>query len=125
MNLSQLLQSLSASERDFIAGLDYGADVEAHRAALDTVIEHAGDVDFGAQGYWYPYEVIELGKNWLQKGHEREFAACMGIVLRNIQTGRARSNDLDYIVTHHYDSIQQLPAELRQLIDSLDRGNYE
>jgi hypothetical protein len=122
MNLSQLLQSLSGSERDFIAGLDYGADREAHRKALDTVIKHAGDVDFGAEGYWYPYEVIELGKNWLQEGHEREFAACMGIVLRNIQTGRDRSNDLDYIVTQHYDSIQQLPVELRELIDSLIEG---
>jgi hypothetical protein len=122
MNLSQLLQSLSASERDFIAALDYGADREAHRAALDTAIEHAGDVDFDAQGYWYPYEVIELGKNWLQEGHEREFAACIGIVLRNIQAGRDRSNDLDYILTQHYDSIQQLPTELRELIDSLIEG---
>ncbi|MEI8289305.1 MAG: hypothetical protein WCH99_07515 [Verrucomicrobiota bacterium] len=119
MNLSQLLNSLSDSERDFIAGLDYGAEREAHRKALDTVIEHAGDVDFNAEGYWFPYEVIELGKNWLQEGHEREFAACMGIVLRNIQAGRDRSNDLDYTLTQHYDSIQQLPADLRELIDSL------
>lgn len=122
MKFSQLLQSLSASERDFIAALDYGADREAHRAALDTVIEHVGDVDFDVQGYWYPYEVIELGKNWLQEGHEREFAACMGIVLHNIQAGRDRSNDLEYILTQHYDSIQQLPAELRELIDSLIEG---
>lgn len=122
MNLSQLLQSMSASERDFIAALDYGVDREVHRAALDTVIEHAGDVDFDAQGYWNPYEVIELGKNWLQEGHEREFAACMGIVLRNIQTGRDRANDLDYILTQHYDSIQQLPPKLRELIDSLIEG---
>jgi|ERR1035441_5490354 hypothetical protein len=119
MNLSQLLQSLSDSERDFIAGPDYGADRETHRKALDTVIKHVGDVDFDAEGYWFPYEVIELGKNWLQEGHEREFAACMGMVLRNIETGRDRSNDLDYILTQHYDSIQQLPAELRELIDSL------
>src|SRR5205809_5746946 len=116
MNLSQLLKSLSDYERDFIAGLDYGADRETHRRALDTVIIHAGDVDFDAEGYWFPYEVIELGKNRLEQGHEREFAACMAIVLRNIETGRDRSNDLDYIVTQHYDSIQQLPAELRELI---------
>ena len=119
MNLAQLLQSLSDSERDFIAGLDYGADREAHRKALDRVIKHAGDMEFDAEGYWLPYEVIELGKNWLQQGHEREFAACMGIALRNIETGRDRSNDLHYILTQHYDSIQQLPAELRGLIDSL------
>jgi len=119
MNLSQLLQSLSDCERDFIAGLDNGADREAHRTALDTLIEHAGDVDFDAQGYWYPYEVIELGKNWLQEAHEREFAACMGIVLRNIETGRDRSNDLEHILTQYYDSIRQLPDVLREVLDSM------
>jgi hypothetical protein len=119
MNLSQLLHSLSDSERDFIAGLDYGAEKEAHRKALDSVIEHAGDVDFDAQGYWYPYEVIELGKNWLQEGHAREFAACMGIVLRNIETGRDRTNDLEDILTQHYDSIRQLPTGLREMLDAL------
>lgn len=119
MNLPDLLQSLSDSERDFIAGLDYGADREAHRAALDTVMEHAGNVDFDAQGYWYPYEVIELGKNWLQDGHDREYAACMGIVLRNMETGRDRSNDLEYILTQHYDSIQRLPDGLRETLDAL------
>jgi hypothetical protein len=122
MNLSQLLQSLSDSERDFIAGLDYGADRQTHRKALDTVIAHLGDVNFDVEAYWFPYEVVELGKNWLQQGHEREFAACMGIVLRNIETGRDRSNDLDYILTQHYDSVQQLPAELREMIDSLIEG---
>jgi hypothetical protein len=111
MNLSQLLHSLSESERDFIAGLDYGADREIHRAGLDEVIHRDGDLDFDKQGYWHPYEVIE--------GHEREFAACMGIVLRNIETGRDRSNDLDNIVTQQYDSVQKLPAELKKLIDSL------
>ena len=67
MTLAHLLRSLSDPERDFIAGLDYGADRAMHRAALDTVIEHDGEVDFDTQGYWYPYEVIELGKNWFQE----------------------------------------------------------
>jgi hypothetical protein len=122
MNLSQLLHSLSDSERDFIAGLDYGADREAHRRALDTLIEHAGEMDFKAQGYWFPYEVIELGKNGLQQGHEREFAACLGIVLRNIETGRDLSNDLECILTQQYESVQNLPSELRALMDSLIEG---
>jgi hypothetical protein len=122
MNLCQLLHSLSDSERDFIAGLDYGADREAHRRALDTVIEQAGEVDFEAQGSWFPYEVIELGKNGLQQGHEREFAACLGIVLRNIETGRDLSNDLEYILTQQYESVQKLPPELRALMDSLIEG---
>jgi hypothetical protein len=122
MNLSQLLHSLSASERDFIAGLDYGADREIHRAGLDAVIQRDGDLDFEQQGNWYPYEVIELGKNWLQQGHEREYAACMGIVLRNIETGKDRSNEMEDILTQHYDSIEHLPDELRRLIDSLIEG---
>jgi hypothetical protein len=119
MTLSQLLQSLSAAERDFIAGLDYGADRALHRAALDTVIANDGEVDFDTEGVWYPYEVIELGKNWLQEGHEREYAACMGIVLRNIETGRDRCNDLDGIIADHYGSIQTLPDDFREIIDSM------
>jgi hypothetical protein len=89
---------------------------------LDTVIEHAGEMDFKAQGYWFPYEVIELGKNGLQQGHEREFAACLGIVLRNIETGRDLHNDLDHILTQQSESVQQLPSELRALMDSLIEG---
>jgi hypothetical protein len=118
MNLSELLNSLSEFERDFIAGLDYGADREIHRAELDAVIHRGGDLDFDKQGNWYPYEVIELGKNWLQQGHEREYAACMGIVLRNIETSADRSNDVEYILTQHYDSVRALPSELREMIDS-------
>ena len=95
MNLSQLLQSLSDVERDFIANLDYGADSGKHRAALDAVIERRGDVDFETKGVWYPYEVIELGKNCLKEGHEREYAACMGIVLKNIEAGRDRLNSIE------------------------------
>ena len=124
MTLSQLLRSLSGSERDFIAALDHGADREVHRAALDTVIERDGDVDFDAQGVWYPYEVIELGKNWLQEGHEREYAACMGIVLRNIEAGRDRCNDLEDILEQHYSSIQSLPDVLREIIDQIDSPNF-
>jgi len=118
MTLSQLLHSLSDGERDFIASLDYGADRGKHRAALDAVIERQGEVDFDAQGFWYPYEVIELGKNWLQEGHEREYAACMGIVLRNIEAGRDRSNDVEDILAQHYDPVRALPHELREMIDS-------
>jgi len=81
------------------------------------VIERQGEVDFDTQGFWYPYEVIELGKNWLQEGHEREYAACMGIVLRNIEAGRDRSNDLEDILAQHYDSIRALPHDLHEMID--------
>ena len=87
MTLAELLESLMGHERDFIAGLNFGYDADQHREALDEVIAKGGDVDFDSKGYWYPYEVIELGKNWLQSGHAREYAACLGIVLRNIERG--------------------------------------
>src|SRR5436190_23383281 len=119
MTLAQLLHSLSDAERDFIASLDYGTDCARHRAALDTVIQHDGEVDFDSQGFWYPYEVIELGKNWLHEGHEREYAACMGIVLRNIQAARDRCNDVEDIIEQHYDSIRRLPNGLREIMDSM------
>jgi hypothetical protein len=118
MILSQLLRSLSDAERDFIASLDYGVDRSMHRAALDAVIEHHGEVDFDKQS-WYPYEVIELGKHWLQEGHEREYAACMVIVLWNIETGRDPFNDLEGILAQQYDSIQALPNDLREIVDLL------
>jgi len=119
MTLSQLLQSLTGAERDFIASLNYGMDAEQHRSALDAVIATNGLIDFRSQGYWYPYEVIELGKNWLQDGHEREYAACLGIVLRNIECGADISNDLDWIVETQADSISKLPDELKLMVTDL------
>ncbi len=119
MTLPSLLQSLTNVEREFIAGLDYGNDAEQHRCALDKVIASSGIVDFASQGYWYPYEVIELGKNWLQEGHEREYAACLGIVLKNIETGHDQSNDLEWIIENQADSISRLPSELRAVITEL------
>lgn len=118
MTLSQLLHSLSDDERDFIANLDYGLDRARHRAALDVAIEQHGEIDFGAQGFWYPYEVIELGKNSMHEGHQREYAACMGIVLLNIDAGRDRSNNVENILAQDYNTIQVLPHELRKMIDS-------
>ena len=119
MTLPSLLQSLTNDEREFIAGLDYGNDAEQHRYALDKVIASSGIVDFESHGYWYPYEVIELGKKWLQEGHEREYAACLGIVLKNIETGNDQSNDLEWIIENQADSISQLPSELRDMITEL------
>jgi hypothetical protein len=119
MNLASLLESLTNDERDFIAGLDYGNGAELHRSALDEVIAFSGIVDFESKGYWYPYEVIELGKNWLQEGHEREYAACLGIVLKNIETGGDRSNDLEWIIENQADSISQLPSELQAIVSEL------
>jgi len=119
MTLPALLESLTDQERDFIAGLDYGMDAEQHRSTLDDVIANGGDVDFKSKGYWYPYEVVELGKNWLQTGHGREYAACLGIVLRNIDRGADQSNDLEWIIENQADSISLLPTELKTMVTEL------
>ncbi len=119
MNLDGLLKSLTDEERDFIASLDYGNDADRHRSALDDVISNGGVVDFKSKGYWYPYEVIELGKNWLQSGHEREYAACLGIVFSNLERGADQSNDLEWIIENQADSVSQLPLELKDMITQL------
>ncbi|NJK93426.1 MAG: hypothetical protein HC904_17385 [Blastochloris sp.] len=119
MTLPSLLESLTNDEREFIAELDYGNDADQHRCALDEVIASNGIVDFKSQGYWHPYEVIELGKNWLQVGHEGEYAACLGIVLKNIEIGSDQSNDLEWIIENQTNSISQLPSELQAMITEL------
>ncbi len=117
MTLDELLRSLTRAERDFIAARDYGADKEKHRAALDVVIANGGIVDFHAQGVWHPYEVIELCKNVLEPGHEREYAACLGIVLLNVKEGGDRSNDVEYVLESQRDAIDRLPEELRRMLE--------
>jgi len=117
MTLAELLSSLTPAERDFIASRDYGADKLRHRAALDVVIANGGEVDFTALGVWHPYEVIELCKNDLKPGHEREYTACMGIVLLNIKVGRDRSNDKDMVIESQQSVIWSLPAHLREVLD--------
>lgn len=118
MNLQELLESLTDAERAFIAGLNYGLDAVTHRRELDLVIERQGRVDFENQ-VWHPYEVIELGKNWLQVGHEREFIACAGIVLLNISTGADNMNDWSTNMDVLRDSWEELDAPHRELLASL------
>lgn len=119
MKLQELLHSLSYSERDFIAGLDYGTDQPRHRLELDSIIDAGGVVDYKNQGCWHPYEVIELGKNWLQANHEREYSACMGIVLKNILLGNDERNDIETIIDYQSSSISMLPLELKQMLEEM------
>jgi hypothetical protein len=119
MTLAELLSSLTPEERDFIASRDYGADRERHRAALDVVLANGGVVEFDTQGVWYPYEVIELGKSALQPGHEREFAACVGIVLLNVKRGGDRCNLEEDVLDSQRDALDHLPEELRRVLASL------
>jgi hypothetical protein len=115
MTLSHFLDSLTDAERDFIAKLDYGNNAEKHRQQLEVVIQNEGKVDMDHQ-ITHPYEVIELGKSHLQKGHEREFAACMGIVLKNLLNNNDKMNDIDNILDNHMADINSLPLELKDLI---------
>lgn len=119
MTLDSLLTSLTEEERNFIASLDYGQDAEQHRTALDAVISEGGHIDLALKGRWFPYEVLELGKNWLQSGHEREYAACLGIVLTNLRQCTDTLNDLEDILEHQTDSISKLPEDLKNMVTEL------
>ena len=110
MSLEELLNSLSGVERGYIANRDYGNDAEKHREQLDIVIQREGAVDMAAQ-YWFPYEVIELCKNHLEEGHEREFASCLGIVFKNMLEGNDKANDIDFILDCITPQIPKLPLE--------------
>lgn len=118
MKIEEFLESLTDVERDFVAGLDYGSDAAKHRQEFDLVIERQGQVDFKNQ-LWHPYEVIELGKNWLQVGHEREFIACAGIFLLNISTGADRINDWSNNMSVLQDSWADLKSAHRVLLEPL------
>ena len=118
MTLPEYLNSLTESERDFIAELDYGQDAALHREELNRVIENGGNADLDNQ-LWYPYEVIELGKNWLQKNHEREFVACAAIILHNIITGEDNINDLDISMNVLLDNLNGLDDGSRAILDPL------
>lgn len=118
MTLSLLLSSLSEAERDYIASRDYGEDVAEHRQQLDAVIALGGSVDMALQ-YWFPYEVIELSKNSLAPGHEREFAAAAGVVLHNMLNGNDTCNDIDWLTSCIEPYKEDLPKELFAMLKGL------
>ncbi len=115
MTFREFMATVTDAERDFIAGLDYGQDRASHRKALDVVIANGGIVDTTTQGVWFPMEVLELGKNALCKGHEREYALCAGIVL---QTGRT-GDEVEDMVENHADDIAALPDSLRMMLQEM------
>ena len=116
MTIEQLLNSLDEEERDYIANRDYGNDAEKHREQLDAVIQRGGAIDMATQ-YWFPYEVIELCKNQLEDGHEREFAACAGIVFKSMLEGIDKSSDIDWILDCITPQIPRLPTELQSFVN--------
>jgi hypothetical protein len=115
MRFIDFLATVTDEERDFVAGLDHGQDRAGHRKALDVAIANGGVVDTATQGVWFPMEVVELGRNALSKGHEREYALCVGIVL---QTGRI-GDEIDDMVENHAADIAALPESLKLMLQEM------
>lgn len=118
MTLPELLQSLTDSERAYISHADYGREADLHRRALDSLIGRGGKVDLDS-GIWYPYEVIELTKNSLPKGHEREFSACLGIVIMNVRSGADNRYDPDWLMSSVMGYSAKLPKPLVGMLGDL------
>lgn len=112
-----VVQTISEDEFRFIAGLDYGQDEECHQAALRSVIEVQGG-RFNEDQYWFPYEVVELGANHLQPGHEREFVICTLLVIRAVIGGFDKATDLAEKRSAMDWQYRHLPADLQAAIDA-------
>ena len=116
MILPDFLNSLYDAERNFIASLDYGCQAEDHRRSLDHLIENAGRIAPKTPLLCH-YEVVVLGKNWLQEGHGREFVACAAIVLQNIIEGLDSRNSVESsmgVVTENLTSLEPQHQHLLQ-----------
>lgn len=110
-----LISTITESELLYIAGLDYGSDLEQHYKALRSVIFEQ-DGEFREGQAWFPYEVVELGKNSPQPSHEREFVICTLLVINAVKSRFDTWSDLTYIfdsMSHYY---QQLPRELSAIL---------
>lgn len=71
-------------------------------------------IDFATLGTWFPHEVITLATMHVEAGHEREFAACVGVLLRNG----------DHFAKDRRDAmLRQLPAELQDCLRSVCGGS--
>ncbi len=109
------IQSITNEELDFIAGLDNGCNQEEHLRELRKVIFEQGGIANSEQ-YWYPMEVYELGSNWLQAGHEREFTFCTLLVIYNVIRGRDNASDLEHKFHNHAAEYDQLPPQYRSYV---------
>lgn len=119
----KFIQSVTENELRFISNLDYGCDAGLHYEALKLVIFEQNCLSKHEQ-IWYPDEVIELGANWLQPGHEREFTICTLLVIHNVLVGGDDRHDLAYKFENHATDYDQLPEEQRALVlSSFEQAN--
>lgn len=111
--LSPLIKSVSESELSYIAELDYGQGSHRHLESLRAVIlGQDGSLREGQS--WYPYEVIELGANALNPGHEREFVICTLLVIQAVIDGFDSSTDLTTKFSDRAQDYDLLPPMLRE-----------
>ena len=121
MDLLAFVRSLSDDELRFIASRDYGEETESHLTELRKLLA-TEDLVPSADQNWYPYEVIELGSNSLEPGHEREFAACTLLVLHAIEAGYDTGAIPEDKLQYHSPDYDQLPTWLRDaVIDAYTR----
>lgn len=113
--MMEFIQSINNDELKFISRLDYGAGIKKHYAALKALIFEQGGI-VNEDQYWYPYEVIELGSNSLQAGHEREFTICTLIVIHNVISGSDKTTDLEYKFETHAGEYDMLPETCKSLV---------
>lgn len=115
MEAIEFIQSITSDEMEFISKLDYGDDSEKHRQALEKVIFEQGGVIHDDQR-WHPYEVIELGANWLQQEHEKEFSICTLLVIMNVQAETDTWTELDWKLESQNNEYKKLPKEMLEII---------
>jgi len=115
MPLPGLVLTATQAELRFIAGLDYGQEVDRHLAALNDLVFARGGA-WQQDDAWFPYEVIELGSHELQPGHEREFVIATLLVVAAIRAGFDRKISLEEKLEARFDDYASLPAELSSLV---------
>lgn len=111
----KLIFSITEDELRFIAHADRAQDIEKHYLALKHLIFEKQGI-YSQELYWYPYEVVELTRWGLEKGHEREFAISNCIIAQSIIAGTDGSNDTDFMLAQLMPSYVELPDQLSKLV---------
>ena len=111
----KLIFSITENELRFIAHADRAQDIEKHYLALKHLIFEKQGI-YSQELYWYPYEVVELSRWGLKKGHEREFTIANCIIAQSIIAGTDGSNDTDFMLAQLMPSYVELPDELSKLV---------
>jgi len=110
-----IINTITESEIEYVAGLEGGQDIQLHAEALKAVV-FSQDGKIKQSQMWYPYEVIETCSHSLEKGHEREFFLCTLLVLHNVEQGADTHTDLESKLVSRKADYESLDEEHRELI---------